>query len=206
MGDDPEATHPRSEKGANREKPMNRKEKSEQTDPSDQTSQKDSRLWFVVHTKPGNEERVKSNLTNQEIESFLPLVKVHQYCGGKMAQRIKPLFPNYLFARLDLETHYYKVKWTRGVNKILGSGGGPIPIAERVVQAIKEQAGEDNLIELENELKDGDAIQVTSGPLKDLMGIFRKEMSSKGRVKVLLSLIGVDVPVQISRYQIKKVA
>jgi transcription antitermination factor NusG len=38
------------------------------------------------------------------------------------------------------------------------------------------------------------------------MGVFKKEMSSRGRVKVLLSLIGVEVPVQISRYQIKKVA
>ena len=185
---------------------MDRKENSEQANPLDQPSLKDLRSWFVVHTKPGNEERVKTNLLNQEIESYLPLMKAHQYSGGKMVARIKPLFPNYLFAKIDVETHYYKVKWTRGVNKILGSGSGLIPIAERVVQAIKEQAGEDNLIELENELKDGDAIQVTSGPLKDLMGIFRKEMSSKGRVKVLLSLIGVEVPVQISRYQIKKVA
>jgi transcription elongation factor/antiterminator RfaH len=185
---------------------MNRKEKSEQTDPSDQTSQKDSRLWFVVHTKPGNEERVKSNLTNQEIENFLPLLKGYQYKGGKMVARIKPLFPNYLFAKLDVETHYYKVKWTRGVNKILGGRSGPIPIAERVVETIRKRAGEDNLIELEDQLKDGDAIQVTSGPLKDLMGVFKKEMSSRGRVKVLLSLIGVEVPVQISRYQIKKVA
>jgi hypothetical protein len=30
-------------------------------------------------------------------------------------------------------------------------------------------------------------------------------MSGKGRVKILLSLIGVDVPVQISRWQLKKV-
>ena len=122
-----------------------------------------------------------------------------------MVVRIRPLFPNYLFARLDVETHYYKVKWTRGVNKILGSKFGPIPIAERVVEMIKKRAGEDNLVELEDDLKDGDAIQVTSGPLKDLMGIFKKEMSSRGRVRVLLSLIGVDVPVQISRYQIKRV-
>ncbi len=82
----------------------------------------------------------------------------------------------------------------------------PSPIAERVVETIRKRAGEDNLIELEDQLKDGDAIQVTSGPLKDLMGVFKKEMSSRGRVKVLLSLIGVEVPVQISRHQIKKVA
>jgi transcription elongation factor/antiterminator RfaH len=184
---------------------MTRREQSEHTDTFDFTFQKGLALWFVVHTKPGNEERVKTNLLNQEIETFLPLLKTHHYSGGKMVQRIKPLFPNYLFAKLELETHYYKVKWTRGVNKILGGKTGPIPISEKVVQTIKERAGEDNLIELQSDLKEGDAIQVTSGPLKDLMGVFKKDMSSKGRVKVLLSLIGVDVPVQISRWQIKKV-
>jgi transcription antitermination factor NusG len=92
------------------------------------------------------------------------------------------------------------------VNKILGSGNEPIPISERLIQTIKERSGEDNLVRLEDELKAGDPIQVTSGPFKSLMGIFEKMMSSKGRVRILLSFIGVDVPVQISKWQIKKVA
>ncbi len=163
-------------------------------------------LWYVIHTKPGDEDRVKTNLNNQDIETLLPLVETYQYCGGKMVQKIKPLFTNYLFAKLDLDLHYYKVKWTRGVNKILGSGNEPIPISEKIVQAIKERSGKDNLVKLEDELKDGDLVQVTSGPLKSLRGVFQKMMSGKGRVRILLSLIGVDVPVQISKWQIKKVA
>ncbi len=165
-----------------------------------------NRLWYVIHTKPGDEDRVQTNLRNQEIETFLPFLESYQYCGGKMIQKIKPLFPNYLFARLDLELHYYKVKWTRGVSKILGSWNEPVPISGKVVLAIKERLGKDNLVRLEDELKDGDAIQVTSGPFKNLVGIFQKIMTGKGRVKILLSLIGVDVPVQISKWQIKKVA
>ena len=39
-----------------------------------------------------------------------------------------------------------------------------------------------------------------------LGGIFYRKMSDSGRVKILLSLIGVDIPVQISQWQIKKVA
>ena len=163
-------------------------------------------LWYVIHTKPGDEDRVNTNLRNQEIETFLPLFETYQYCGGRMIQKIKPFFTNYLFAKLDLPFHYYKVKWTRGVNKILGSGNEPVPISEKVIQTIKERSGEDNLVKLEDELKDGDLVQVTSGPLKSLRGVFQKMMSSKGRVKILLSLIGVDVPVQISKWQIKKVA
>ena len=165
-----------------------------------------SKRWYVIHTKAGDEGRVRINLHNQEIETFSPLLETYQYCNGRMIPKIKPLFPNYLFARLDLGLDYYRVKWTRGVNKILGSGNEPIPISEKVIQTIKERSGKDNLVKLEDELKDGDIVQVNSGPFKSLRGVFQRMMSSKGRVRILLSLIGVDVPVQISRWQIKKVA
>jgi transcription antitermination factor NusG len=55
-------------------------------------------------------------------------------------------------------------------------------------------------------LEEGNIVQFTSGPFKDLMGVFDKKMSDGRRVRILLSLIGVDVPVQVSRWQIKKVA
>jgi transcriptional antiterminator RfaH len=162
--------------------------------------------WYVVQTKPGDEHRVETHLLNQEIETFLPLLETHQYYNGKMIQRIKPLFPNYLFARLNLKLHYYKVKWTRGVSKILGTGDGPVPISEKVFQTIRQRVRRDNLVKLEEEWKEGDIIQITSGPFKELTGIFQKKMSDKGRVRVLLSLIGVDIPVQILQWQIKKAA
>jgi transcription elongation factor/antiterminator RfaH len=166
----------------------------------------DLKLWYVIQTKAGDEHRVETHLYNQEIETFLPLLETYQYMKEKMVQRIKPFFPNYLFAKLDIDVHYYKVKWTRGESKILGIGNEPIPVSERVIQKIKERMGRDNLVKLEDEWKEGDAIQITSGPLKDLVGIFQKKMSDNGRVRILLNLIGVDVAVQISQWQIRKVA
>jgi transcriptional antiterminator RfaH len=163
-------------------------------------------LWYVIQTKPGNEYRVETNLVNQEIETFLPLVETYQYRRGKIVHTNKPFFPNYLFSRLDLRLHYYKVNWTRGVSKILGAGNQPVPISERVIQSIKERIVKDNVVRLEDELKQGDLVQITSGPFKDLTGIFQKKMSDSGRVRILLSLIGVDVAVQLSQWQIKKAA
>ena len=184
---------------------MNQIDQKNQTDQIDQTNQR-NHFWYVIQTKPGNEERAKANLDNQGIQTFLPLFENHQFFNGKIIPRIQPLFPNYFFAKIDLELHYYKVKWTRGINKILGSGNLPTPVSEIVIQTIKDRSGKDNIVKLEDEFKDGDAVQVTSGPFKNLSGIFKKMISGKGRVKILLSLIGVDVPVQISKWQIKKVA
>ena len=166
----------------------------------------DSRSWYVIQTKPGNEHRVEMNLFHQEIEVFLPLLETFQYSHAKVLQKIKPLFSNYLFAKLDIDAHYYKVKWTRGVNKILGSGVEPVPMSEKVIQAIRERTGKGNLVKLEEEWREGDPVRINSGPFKELIGVFQKKMSGNGRVRILLNLIGVDVPVQISRWQIKKVA
>ena len=146
------------------------------------------------------------NLAHQGIETFLPLFESHRYCNGKMVQEIKPLFTNYLFTRLNINIHYYTVKYTRGVNKILGGGVEPVPVSEKVIQTIKERMGKDDLVKLEDEWKEGDLVRIHSGPFKELIGIFQKKMSDNGRVRILLNLIGVDVPVQISRWQIKKVA
>jgi len=165
-----------------------------------------STSWYVIQTKPGNEHRVETNLSNQGIEVFLPMLESFQYSSGKMIQRIKSLFPNYVFATLDIHLHYYKVKWTRGVHKILGNEGEPLPVSERVIQAIRDRMGENPYVTLDEGLEEGTPVQFTSGPFKDLLGVFDRRMSEGKRVRVLLSLIGVDVPVQVSRYQIRKVA
>ncbi len=162
--------------------------------------------WYVIQTKPANELRVDAHLSTQEITVFLPMLETFHYFKGRMIPRIKPLFPSYLFARLDIAAAYYRVKWTRGVQKILGIGSEPVPISEKVIQTLRQRVGENNVVRLDDDLEKGSLVQFTSGPFKDLIGIFDRKTSADGRVRILLSLIGVDVAVQVSRHQIKRVA
>lgn len=162
--------------------------------------------WYVIQTKPKCERRVETHLFHQEIETFLPMFKSFNSLNEDAIQGVKPLFPNYLFAKLDLDVHYYKVKWTRGVVKIVGIGNGPIPLSENVIQAIKERVGEDNLVKLDDGLEEGSLVQFVSGPFKELVGVFNRKISDGKRVRILMSLIGVDVFIQVPRWQIKKVA
>ncbi len=166
----------------------------------------DARLWYVIQTKPGNEQRAEINLSNQGIETFLPLYKAHQINSGRIIEKKRPLFPNYLFAKFELSTRYAQVKWTRGVSKIVTFGDMPAPVAEEVIQEIKSRVGKDNLIELEEDWQEGDIMEIISGPLKGLRAIFLKKMSDKERIKVLLTLLGSEVPAQIPKWQVKKIA
>jgi transcription elongation factor/antiterminator RfaH len=162
--------------------------------------------WFVIHTKPRDEHRVKNHFKGMGIETLLPLCEDFQYLHDKMCRVTHPLFPNYLFAKLDLEYHYYKVKWTRGVRKILGAGRGPSPVSKAVINMIKVRMGEDNTVKFLDDLHEGDLVQITSGPLRDFIGVLQKRLSSGERVRILLNMIGVEVPVQISRWQVEKLA
>ena len=166
----------------------------------------DSRNWYLIRTKSGNEQRAAFNLSNQGIEVFLPLYKAHQFNFGKINEMKKPLFPGYLFARFDLSSQYHQVKWTRGVSKIVAFGDFPVPVSERIIQAIKGRVGKDNLIKLDEDWREGDIVEIISGPFRSLQGIFQRKISDKGRVKILLSLLGADVSVHISKWQLKRAA
>lgn len=165
----------------------------------------DSRNWYLIQTKAGEEQRAEFNLSNQGIETFLPLYKAHQISFGRVIEKKRPLFPSYLFARFALGGHYYKVKWTRGVSKIVAFGDLPVPVSEEVIQAIKNRMNKDNLVVLDEDWQQGDFLEIISGPLKGLQAIFDKKISDKGRIKVLLSLLEAEVPVQIHKCQLKKV-
>jgi len=59
-----------------------------------------------------------------------------------MIPKLKPMFPAIFFARLNIRAAYYRVKWTRGVNKILGNGSEPIPVSEKVIQILRQRMGD----------------------------------------------------------------
>lgn len=88
----------------------------------------------------------------------------------------------------------------------MGIGNEPTPVSEMMIQMLKDRMGNDNAVKLLGEFREGDLVQITSGPLKDFVGVFQRRSSFGERVRILLNLIGADVPVQISCWQLKKVA
>ena len=58
-------------------------------------------LWFVAHTKPRQEKKLVDYCARQAIPATLPCYdSAHKYRGKTVVFR-KPLFPGYVFLRLD---------------------------------------------------------------------------------------------------------
>jgi transcriptional antiterminator RfaH len=163
-------------------------------------------LWYVIQTKPKKEEEAKSYLSTKGVEVFNPLLETFLLRNGRMNRELKPLFPNYMFGKFDLDQNYPLVRWAKGVKKVLGFGEYPTPIPEEVVEIIKERTDTHGIVRLKCHFQANDLIRIKTGPLKDLLGIFERWISDSERVRILLNMVGYQPVVEMHYSMIEKVA
>jgi len=155
--------------------------------------------WFVINTKPKKEFQVEKLFTEGGIEVYNP-----KYMDEN---KIKAFFPGYGFVYFDFPAQYQLVKYTRGVKRVVGSREAPTTIPEEVICEIKSREI-DGLIELYKygeEPEVGDEIEVMEGPLKGLRGMFKKELTAKERVIILLNYVTYQGQLIIEKEKLKKV-
>lgn len=155
--------------------------------------------WFILNTKPKKEFHVEKIFKEVGFEIYNP-----KYL---QEDRVMPFFPGYAFVIFDHPSEYRLVKYTRGVKNIVGNERGPIPIPPAVIQEIKTREI-NGLIELDKYGKEpdvGDEIQIMEGPLKGLRGIFKRELSQKERVLILLNYVSYQGKLVIEKNKLKKI-
>ncbi len=155
--------------------------------------------WFVINTKPKKEFQVEKLFTEGGIEVYNPKYR-HE-------NKIKPFFAGYGFVHFDFPAQYQLVKYTRGVKRVIGNREAPTAISEEVIREIKSREI-DGLIELYKygeEPEVGDEIEVVEGPLKGLRGMFKKELTAKERVIILLNYVTYQGQLIIEKEKLKKV-
>jgi transcription antitermination factor NusG len=156
-----------------------------------------TRKWYVVYTKPSAEDMARDHIERKEISVFLPKIREYHYSSKRKEAKIKPLFPNYLFAHMAYPDDYYKVIWAKGVRRIVGNGVEPIPLDDSVVAFFKRQSEEKGFIQPSSQLKIGDTVRVRNGPLAGLIGIIDGSIDEKGRIKVLMDFLKEGARIEI---------
>ncbi len=141
-----------------------------------------SLAWFVAHTRPRREKKLKDHCDQQGIPATLPCYRtVHKY-RGKTASFEKPLFPGYLF--LELLPHQpAKIRQNDHVARLL-----VVHDQESFVQqlgAILKALETELEIRLAPQIAEGTRVAVKSGPLRGMEGWVEKRY---GMTTVLLRL------------------
>jgi transcriptional antiterminator RfaH len=162
--------------------------------------------WYVVQSKPREEERALHFLKEKGFHTYLPRMEVVSVRKFKNVKTEKPLFPGYLFCRFNKnDESLAHVRWTQGVKKMLPESIDPMPVDDEIVAAIHKLEQEDGVIR-KKPLQKSDRIRITRGPMKDILGIFDYWTSDQGRVMVLLNFLNYQASVELHHSLVEKVA
>lgn len=155
--------------------------------------------WYTLHTKPNSEYRVASLLQQRDIETYLP----------ELCQQHKrmPLFPCYLFVRVDLEkVTPSQWQWTPGLRRIVSFGRRPVSLADEIINLIRRKVDESKSADLStNRFRPGETVRIKSGPLEGMLAIFDSATKPSQRVQVLLTILGGANRVRIDAANLEKV-
>ena len=163
-------------------------------------------LWYVIQTKPNKEEEAESYLATRGVKMFNPRTETFSNRNGNFRKELKPLFPSYIFVKFDLDKNYSLVRWARGVKKVLGFGGYPVPVSDEVIELIGKKVDGTGIVRRIGGFSANDLVRIKSGPLKDLLGIFERWVSDSERVRILLNLIGYQPSIELHYSIVEKSA
>ena len=93
--------------------------------------------WFVVQTNPKEDDVACMVLRQQGIGIYQPFMEKYVFHARKKILKKYPLFPNYIFVNiLPVEEEYHKIRWCRGVRRILLDNYQPVPIDDEFIQGL----------------------------------------------------------------------
>jgi transcription antitermination factor NusG len=83
-----------------------------------------------------HEKSVATMLAERGVDSFLPLCRGPRQWSDRVAQVDLPLFPGYVFCRLNLSNRM-PVLTTPGIVRIVGAGKTPVPVDDSEINAVQ---------------------------------------------------------------------
>lgn len=146
--------------------------------------------WYVVQTKPRQEQRALLNLERQGFCCYLPMRAKKRSKNNSSA--FEPLFTNYLFIQLDMSLtgkSWIPVRSTLGVSRLVSFGSEPLRVDPALIKII-ENYEKDLLIQGPEPLfVTGQKVSVTDGPFKGIEAVFELE-DGDARSIVLIEILG----------------
>lgn len=141
-------------------------------------------VWYLVQCKPRQDERAEEHLTRQGYECSRPVCRRERVVRGRRQEFLESLFPGYLFITLSASDSWAPLRSTRGVNRVVGFGGRPLPVSDGLVLQLQRRAE----VAFLSEFKTGQNVRIIEGQFSELDAIFMA-MDGDERVMLLINIL-----------------
>lgn len=155
--------------------------------------------WYVVQTQVNAEAKAALNLVRQGFEIYLPRYLKRRSHARKVEKIAAPLFPRYLFVRIDMATQRWRsVQSTFGVSHLVCNGSDPAPVPQQVLSLLKAREDDSGYVQLDQRPKFalGAKVRVLAGVFAENLGLF-DGLADRDRIAILLDMLGRKVRVSI---------
>ena len=156
--------------------------------------------WFVVHSRPHRESAARLHLENQGYRTFLPRCLKTRRHARRIDSVLAPFFPRYLFVILDLgRDRWRSVNGTFGVSRLVMEGERPTPVPRGIVEELIAACDDRDVLRFDasGRLRVGERVRVLAGPFAEQFGLLER-LDDHGRVRLLLEIMGGQIPVELS--------
>ncbi len=126
--------------------------------------------WFGLRVRSRSEPMTTALLEGKGYAPFFPAYNVSRQWTDRIRQVDTPLFPGYLFCRLDSQK-ILPILTTPGVLGVVGFGKVPAPIDEQEIDAIRAVVTAGLPAQSWPFTREGDEVSIVAGPLRGVRGI-----------------------------------
>jgi transcriptional antiterminator NusG len=179
------------------------------------------RQWFVLQCEPQRERTAAAHLIGRRFKVFLPTEtkrqsrSVHTAFGTRKIKVnvTKPIFPGYLFARLNFQADQARLKFIHnapgiraGIHSFLCVNERPAVIADQVMAAVEKCSEEcSKPKKAEASFKVGQGVKVVDGPFASFEARVTQimKLEPEERITALVDIFGRETPVEFDASQLR---
>ncbi|PWB84032.1 MAG: transcription antiterminator NusG [Methylocystaceae bacterium] len=166
---------------------------------------KQGERWYVVQTLARREAGVLLQLQAQRFRAFLPRMTRTVRHARKLRNAPAAVFPGYLFVTLDLQRERWRsINGTYGAAGLIMGAELPLPVPRGVVETLLDYVDESGMCRFDRDLVEGQSVRVMAGPFANAIGRLVR-LDGNGRVRVLLDIMGGEVPANLARSALQAV-
>src|SRR5882724_1131237 len=140
--------------------------------------------WYAAYTCANHEKRVREQLEQRSIESYLPLYETIRRWRDRRMRLQLPLFPGYVFVRMALVDRL-QVLQVPSVARLVGFNGHLAALPDAEIEGLKNGLAGGVRAEPHPFLTAGRRVRIKAGPLGGHEGILIRR---KGSLRVVLSI------------------
>lgn len=158
--------------------------------------------WHVLCVKTQWEKKVDVSLKNISVESYLPVMKTVRQWSDRKKTISKPLFPSYLFVKINSSLEFQKALTVDGVYTYLKFGREYAQVTEKEINQIKFLVDSRHVSELAVNAhlpKVGDIKKIIYGPFSG-MDCEVVRIGNDNKVIVQMELLNNNITATIPSY------